>query len=105
MGEKEQGLASSQEDTQTTGDASERASNLNLSKSNVNRTITGDPDFDLASVSNPANDLGDGGAGTLAEGQAALQKPKTKSNQSNDRRGHEDDPAGGGIAIDEPGVQ
>ena len=26
----------------------QRASNLNLSKSNINRTSTGDPDFDLA---------------------------------------------------------
>ena len=103
MGEKEQGTAS-MEDAGV--GATERTSNLNLSKSNIER-ITGDPDFDLASVSNPPRELGDDSGGTLAEGPAAVQKNKTKSNQSNDRLGREDGPGGtsAGIAIDEPGVQ
>lgn len=55
MGEKEQGVAGANqagdEGAQSIGGASERASNLNLSKSNINRTATGDPDFDMAGAS------------------------------------------------------
>ena len=59
----------------------------------------------------------DGGGGTLDESAASVVKTKTKSNQSNDRLGHEDDweapasarttevgGAGDDIAIGDPGV-
>ena len=79
MGEKEQGTASNEDEG---AGATERASNLNLSKSNIDR-ITGDPDFDMARASSVKS---------------------SKSNTS-DREGAPGGSAGAGIAIDEPGVQ
>jgi hypothetical protein len=79
MGEKEHGTASMEGEGAA---ATERTSNLNLSKSNIDR-ITGDPDFDTARASSV----------------------KSSKSNSSDREGVPGGSAGAGIAIDEPGVQ
>ena len=94
MGEKETGTATEEGERRQHGPGPIKATTVKSSKSNSSeRQASGvlSPDTDQP------DDLGDEGDGTLDEGPVSIQKQKTKSNQSNDRLGDEDDPVGAGV--------